>query len=67
MVDWGIDTGEIFSEETVTDDQGKTWHVINKDTQYPADRFTMESARVDYQSADSKMARFNAMYSMWCD
>ena len=67
MVSWGVETGEIYSAETTEDDEGKQWHVINQDTWYPADGFTMAEAKAEYQSEEAKMRRYNSTYSTWCD
>lgn len=56
---------ELFNVHT--DDNGEKWYIINQDTWYPADRFTPEEARADYESEQSVMNRYSSTYSAWCD
>lgn len=67
MVSWGTDTGEIWSFEERTDENGEKWYVINQDTHYPMSQWTEEEARADYSSEESIRERYNDLYRAWCD
>lgn len=48
---------KIYYESEYTDEKGKKWFCINRDTEYPLDQWSKEDAREDYLKPESELER----------